>query len=135
VNTTPPTAPSSTAADVTEIEAAIQGHWNAVDSGNYTDAYSYFSPNERSKNPESSWLNDKNVDQPRIVDPITFGSIYVHGTTAEAYVHFSTVGQEGATTASGCRRTWSNYYAMAKVDGRWLIDGSKLTKASYGCSS
>jgi hypothetical protein len=131
----PPPPPPSSVPDENRIKSAITGHWKAIDAGDYAQAYSFFSPGLMNKNPRSSWIQDKYTDQPHLTEPMQFSSINVHGSTAEAYVSFATVGQDGATSSDGCHRSWSNYYEMALVGGRWYIDGSKLTNTSYGCTS
>jgi hypothetical protein len=116
--------------EVQAIKATIQRHWQAINLGDYVLAFSYLSPNYRSKFPD--WVRDKNKDQPRS-SPIRFGPVKISGSTAQAAVSFRTVGHETGPGNTGCN-AWSGSYSMVKKSGRWYISRAKLQRTSLSCS-
>jgi serine/threonine protein kinase len=130
----PPPAPVTTpvSADaVTQIEATIRSHWDAINSGDYTLAYDYFSSHLQSTQARDGWIQDKNIDQPTS-SAISFGTVSVFGSSADAYVNFTTVGHETGPGNTGCN-SWSGYYSMVDVSGTWYIDSSHLQRTSQPC--
>jgi hypothetical protein len=132
VPVTPVYSPSGPAAGPA-IEATVQSHWNAINAGNYLQAYSYFSPRVRneSSTAESNWIADKNRDQPQST-PISFSGLNVSATSAVVDVSFQTRGHETGPGNTGCN-SWSGSYSLVDVGGSWYIDSSRLERTSFTC--
>jgi hypothetical protein len=130
--TVPTTRPSSSA-DKRAIEQAVSAHWQAINNGNYTLAFSYFSPSFQSRVTRGGWIADKDQDQP-IERNLAFQGVDVRGSTASVDLTFETRGQYTSADNSGCN-SWVGSYSMALVRGQWLIDGSSLRRTSLDCST
>jgi hypothetical protein len=117
--------------DVPAIEDTITAHWNAIDSGDYPLAFSYFSPRLQASSGRANWLNDKYADQPQS-SAIAFDRVTVAGPSATAYVTFTTRGNETGPGNTGCN-SWSGSYSMTKISGRWYIDHSNLRRTGQSC--
>jgi serine/threonine-protein kinase len=117
--------------DVPAIEDTITGHWAAIDAGDYPLAFSYFSPSLQSSSGRANWLNDKYADRPQS-SSIRFERVVASGSTATAYVSFTTRGNETGPGNTGCN-AWSGSYSMAKISGRWYIDHSNLRRTGQSC--
>jgi hypothetical protein len=125
--TTPPPQPSA----VQAIKTMIRAHWRAVNNGDYELAFSYFSPRLQSAVGRTNWVQDKEVDQPTSTR-ITFQAVSVSGTSATAYVSFSSRGQETAPGNTGCN-AWNGPYSMVELSDHWYIDKSTLQRTSFTC--
>jgi serine/threonine-protein kinase len=111
------------AADRAAVEAAAEGHWDAIARGAYGEAFDYFA----STNPQnrSNWIAAHKRDKIESVDA-NWKAGSVNGASATArVVSLRTV------SGNGCQ-DWSGYYDMVKEGGEWKIADSHLNDSPCG---
>jgi hypothetical protein len=93
----------------------VRGHYEAIGSGDFEEAYCYFGPTMRSRQDEASWIAS---EQSYEIQSSTIHSLTVHevlGTTATATVDVSFVDNTGTPRFV---ITWG----LVKEGGEWKID-------------
>jgi hypothetical protein len=132
---TEPTAtqPPPSSADDAAIRNVIASHWQAINAGDYYGAYALFSPAFKRRATAAGWVGDKKIDRPQS-SPVSVGGVKVSGSTATAYVAFTTRGSETSAGNTGCNR-WNGSYTLVEVGGTWYIDTSHLVRTSLDCSA
>ena len=95
-------------------------HWTLIGQGNYAAAYALFVPGYQN---QSTWLADKNQDQPAVSN-LVVGAADMHSATSATVplVSLHTVGQESPQC-----HNWSGSYDLVKEGGNWLISQANLS--------
>jgi eukaryotic-like serine/threonine-protein kinase len=97
------------------VAVAVQGHYEAIGSGNFEEAYSYFGPTFRSQHGEASWISG---EQSYEIQSSTIHSLRVDevlGTTATATVDVSFVDNTGTPR-------FLIVWGLVKEGGQWKLD-------------
>jgi Domain of unknown function (DUF4352) len=119
-----PSSSTGEASDAAAAEEAVQAHWNAIERGDYRDAYGYLSADQQRTFSEAGWVQDHQRDAPTSAD-VEVAAADVGTSTGT--VEVLTLRTEAAAT--GCK-DWSGSYQMVKETGAWKIDKAKLTPSS-----
>jgi hypothetical protein len=101
--------------EVSAVESAVRGHYEAIGAGNFEEAYSYFGPTMRSRQDEASWIASEESYQ---IQSSTIHSLEVDevlGTTATATVDVSFVDNTGTPR-------FVIVWGLVKEDGQWKLD-------------
>lgn len=101
--------------DAPEVESVIRGHYEAIGSGDFHDAYSYFGPTYRGSNPEDKWVSDEESFDIRSATIYSVDVTDVTGDTATASVDV------GFEDNSGSPR-FSLGWDLVREDGGWKLD-------------
>ena len=99
----------------TAVEDAIRGHYKAIGSENFEQAYSYFGPTYRGTTDRESWINDEEAYQIEGANVNSLEVTNVSGNTATADVDVSFEDNTGTPRFS---ITWK----LVKEGGRWKLD-------------
>jgi hypothetical protein len=97
------------------VAAAVRGHYEAIGTGNFEGAYSYFGPTLRSQQDEANWIAGEESSQ---IQSITINSLQVNevsGNTATATVDFSSTNK---TVTARFHIVW----ILVKEGGEWKLD-------------
>ena len=97
------------------VAAAVRGHYEAIGTGNFEEAYSYFGPVMRSETDEATWIAGEESSQ---IQSITINSLEVNevsGSTATATVDFSSINK---TVTARFHIVW----ILVKEGGEWRLD-------------
>ena len=97
------------------VADAVWGHYEAIESGNYEEAYSYFGPTMRSETDEANWIAGEESSQ---IQSITINSLEVNKVsrnTATATVDFSSINK--AETAR-----FHIVWMLVEEGGKWKLD-------------
>lgn len=121
-DTTPTTPPTTTPAD--DVLAAINHHWQDIQSGDYHAAFQLLLPSADGSSTESTWVSSHTQDG---ITSVTyhFTVAWVNGNNAR--VNVDTLKTQDTT---GCH-TFSGHYLMSQQRGSWLIAQVFLTEG--GC--
>lgn len=124
-NVETPTTSSSSAAntstssanpsEITAVENAVRGHYEAIGDGDFERAYSYFGPTMRSRESEENWAaSEQSFDiTSSTINSLDVTSVY--GDTATATVDVSFHDKTGNPEFL---ITWS----LVKENGQWKLD-------------
>jgi serine/threonine-protein kinase len=118
---TPPPEPAVD--DEAAVEAAAEGHWDAIDAGDYGTAFDYFS----ASNPQNRgrWIDSHESDQIRSAKG-DWTTRSVSGNSAIADVV-----SLRTKSRNGCQ-DWTGWYDMVKEGGEWKIADSHLSDSPCG---
>jgi hypothetical protein len=125
-----PIVPVSTETPTPSAEAAVlramQGHWDAITSGRFDEAYAYLGPNLAKG--QASWVSSHERDGISDIH-YTFSVRDVNGDTATVDILNLQTKAQSARTASnpeGCLR-WSGNYVLVRQSERWLINQANVS--------
>jgi hypothetical protein len=97
------------------VEAAVRGHYGAIGTGDFEEAYSYFGPTFRSQHDQASWIAGEQSYQ---IQSSTINSLKVDevlGTTATATVDVSFVDNTGTPR-------FLIVWSLVREGGQWKLD-------------
>ena len=97
------------------VAVAVRGHYEAIGTGNFEEAYSYFGSTMRNQTDEATWIAGEESSQ---IQSITINSLEVNevsGSTATATVDFSSINE---TESARFHIVWM----LVKEGGEWKLD-------------
>jgi eukaryotic-like serine/threonine-protein kinase len=106
------------------VESAVRGHYGAIGSGNFEEAYSYFGPTFRSQHDQASWIEGEQSYQ---IQSTTINSLEVNeiiGDTATATVDVTVLDNTGTPR-------FFIVWTLVKVDGEWKLDYQLSARRIY----
>src|SRR5215207_6877959 len=97
------------------VADAVWGHYEAIGSGNFEEAYSYFGPTMRSETDEANWIAGEESSQIQSITINSFEVNKVSRNTAKATVDFSSINK--AETAR-----FHIVWMLVEEGGKWKLD-------------